>query len=78
MSCKKCGADSAFASITGECLDCKPLPNSTSGGKIGNALPDPQPTLRDMWAMEIFQKINIGCGTEEYAKPTRLPILPWK
>lgn len=70
MNCKKCGAASAFARVTGECLECKPY-NVIQGdrdyrpvipvpGQIGGPTTktDNQPTLRDMWAMAIFAKYD--------------------
>ena len=66
MKCKKCGTPAAFSGFYGECpcstfdlLNRVTTEYQEYTYKPIVIIPDLQPTLRDIWAMAVFQKINI-------------------
>jgi hypothetical protein len=69
MKCYYCMDTGCHYCIVGPSKLSEPtLPNWQPQPKLGSAVPDPQPTLRDMWAMAIFQKINIWADVEKGIK----------
>jgi len=68
MSCYKCGKESAFAKVTGVCLSCNQTPDGIPVAYLPKTNTPPQPTLRDMWAMAVFQKMPFDCWLERGTK----------